>query len=292
MKLAAAAAVALAALSGSEAFSAPMSSHGLQLATGSGAFCKPGQPLTYMKRARSAAVGDMKMELLGKRYWLWNVSEWALDKFIALTQVVVFTLYGIIQRLFESPYDEQRLKAIRRRIAELRASREEQEPRNAVDMMDVVWEVGAADEKVASPMAAQTETKSQRIGSTGRSGPDSDGNIEAPTLDSRQAFGFTLVSVPLFLQAVSAIGDDVYLRACANASIWFVFLVVFVDWAAGSPGGIATQVKRVMPVEARKAINAVTPRSVYFTEEADRGRRGGAEGQLSRPPHTWRNGLW
>ena len=60
--------------------------------------------------------------------------------------MVVFTLYGIIQRLFESPYDEQRLKAIRRRIAELRASREEQEPRNAVDMMDVVWEVGAAGE--------------------------------------------------------------------------------------------------------------------------------------------------
>lgn len=87
MKLAAAAAVALAALPSSEAFSAPMSLHGLQLATGSGAFCKPGQPLTYMKRARSAAVGDMKMELLGKRYWLWNVSEWALDKFIALTQV-------------------------------------------------------------------------------------------------------------------------------------------------------------------------------------------------------------
>ena len=61
-----------------------------------------------------------------------------------LKQVVVFTLYGLVQRLFESPYDEDRLKAIRRRIAELRASREEQAPTNAVDMMDVVWEVGAA----------------------------------------------------------------------------------------------------------------------------------------------------
>jgi len=30
---------------------------------------------------------------------------------------------------------------------QLRASREAQEPRNALDMMDVVWEVGAADEK-------------------------------------------------------------------------------------------------------------------------------------------------
>ena len=69
-----------------------------------------------------------------------------LDRGVIAWQVVVFTLYGIIQRLFESPYDEQRLKAIRRRIAELRASREEQEPRNAVDMMDVVWEVGAAGE--------------------------------------------------------------------------------------------------------------------------------------------------
>lgn len=296
MRLAAAAAAvaALAAVPGSEAFAAPVSSHGLRLATTSGAFCKAGQPLSYIKRARtSAAAGDMRMELLGKRYWLWNVSEWALDKFIALTQVVVFTLYGLVQRLFESPYDEDRLKAIRRRIAELRASREEQAPTNAVDMMDVVWEVGAADEKVATPTSLQSESAvSQRIGSAGRPGPDEDGNIEAPTMDSRQAFGFTLVSLPLFLQFLSAVQDDVYLRACANASIWFVFLVVFVDWAAGSPGGVATQVKRIMPVEARKAINAVTPRSVYFTEEADRGRRGGGEGQLPRPPHTWRNGLW
>jgi hypothetical protein len=36
-------------------------------------------------------------------------------------QVVIFTLYGFIARLLESPYDESRLKAIRRRIAEVRA---------------------------------------------------------------------------------------------------------------------------------------------------------------------------
>ena len=96
MKFAAAAAATMAAFTavpGSEAFSAPVSVRGLRLATDSGAFCKAGQPLTYMKRARHAAVGDMKMELLGKRYWLWNVSEWALDKFIALTQVTGTVLY-------------------------------------------------------------------------------------------------------------------------------------------------------------------------------------------------------
>ena len=90
MRLASAAAAlaALAAVPGSEAFAAPISSQGLQLATASGAFCKAGRPLSIIKRARtSAAVGGMTMELLGKRYWLWNVSEWALDKFIALTQV-------------------------------------------------------------------------------------------------------------------------------------------------------------------------------------------------------------
>ena len=81
------------------------------------------------------------------RRYLRGALRWDRSEFWAcLKQVVVFTLYGLVQRLVDSPYDEDRLKAIRRRIAELRASREEQAPTNAIDMMDVVWEVGAAGE--------------------------------------------------------------------------------------------------------------------------------------------------
>jgi hypothetical protein len=142
----AAAFAALVALPESAAFTAP--AHSLALKTSQGAFCARSQPIGGMGVSRRAerreSVTALKMELLGKRYWMWNASEWMFDKFVALTQTVVFTLYGIITRLFESPYDEARLKAIRRRIAELRASREMSEPRNALDMMDVVWEVGAA----------------------------------------------------------------------------------------------------------------------------------------------------
>ena len=47
----------------------------------------------YARTTYARRVGDMKMELLGKRYWLWNVSEWALDKFIALTQVTWIVLH-------------------------------------------------------------------------------------------------------------------------------------------------------------------------------------------------------
>jgi len=46
-----------------------------------------------------------------------------------------------------------------------------------------------------------------------------------------------------------------------------------VDWAAGSPAGVATTVKRMLPVQVRKSVNFLNPRSVYFTEEGDRGRR-------------------
>jgi len=78
----------LAALPGSAAFSSSLPSHMLQLRTG--AFCKGPPPLNFLKRrVNTEGVAGFKMELLGKRYWMWNVSEWAFDKFIALTQVPV-----------------------------------------------------------------------------------------------------------------------------------------------------------------------------------------------------------
>lgn len=44
--------------------------------------------ISNMRRVkREPAVTALKMELLGKRFWLWNASEWAFDKFVALTQV-------------------------------------------------------------------------------------------------------------------------------------------------------------------------------------------------------------
>lgn len=293
-----AALAALAAIPEAAAFTAP--AHSLALKTSAGAFIARSQPVSGLGRRaeRRQSATALKMELLGKRYWMWNASEWMFDKFVALTQVVVFTLYGVITRLFESPYDEARLKAIRRRIAELRASREMSEPRNALDMMDVVWEVGAADEKLgaSTATAGSDENKplaseSSRIGSTGRT-LTPDGAVDAPTMDGRMAFSFALVSLPVLLEFLSYVSDDLYLRALGSASVWFVGLCVFVDWAAGSPGGVATQVKRVMPVTVRKTLNAFNPRTPYFTEEAEAGRRGGGEGLLTRPPNTESNGLW
>ena len=67
---------------------------------------------------------------------------------------------------------------------------------------------------------------------------------------------------------------------------------MFVDWAAGSPAGVATNVKKNLPVPVRRAFNAINPRTPFFTEEADAGRRGGGEGLLTRPPNTESNGLW
>ena len=78
----------MAALPGSAAFSSSLPSHMLQLRTG--AFCKGPPPLNFLKRrVNTEGVAGFKMELLGKRYWMWNVSEWAFDKFIALTQVPI-----------------------------------------------------------------------------------------------------------------------------------------------------------------------------------------------------------
>ncbi len=48
----------------------------------------------------------------------------------------------------------------------------------------------------------------------------------------------------------------------------------------------------MMPVSLRKSLNAFNPRTPYFTEEAEAGRRGGGEGLLTRPPNTESNGLW
>lgn len=277
MPLLAAAALAAIALPGGAAFMTP--SHSMQLrgaCTQPGAFCKAPPVISSMKRVRKApAVAALKMELIGKRFWLWNASEWMFDKFVALTQVVVFTLYGVIARLFESPYDEARLKAIRRRIAELRASREAQEPRNALDMMDVVWEVGAADGKDKSAKDSDLDSsamgrKSQRTGSTngGASrGLSDEGNINAPELNSRIAFGFSLVSFPILMQIASILSVDPYIKASADASIWLVLLVVFVDWAAGSPAGVATTVKRMLPVQVRKSVNFLNPRTTKEFEQ-------------------------
>ena len=60
--------------------------------------------------------------------------------------------------------------------------------------------------------------------------------------------------------------------------MWFAGLCIFVDWAAGSPSGIATQVKRWLPVSLRRALSPINPKSIFFTEEADQGRRGYYEG--------------
>lgn len=256
--VAAAAVAAVATLPGGAAFTTSVPSQRMQMMTNSGAFCKSAKPLNYVKNARrQEAVAGLKMELIGKRYWMWNVSEWAFDKFIALTQVVVFTLYGVFARLFESPYDEARLKAIRRRIAELRASREAQEPRNALDMMDVVWEVGAADEKLSSKV---TSNAADPLAASSTSGTQTSEDIEAPSLDSRSALSLSLIAIPAVAQSVALFNDDVYLQAVAHASVWVVFLMVFVDWAAGSPAGVATAVKRALPISVRKYLNTVSPR--------------------------------
>jgi hypothetical protein len=38
-------------------------------------------------------------------------------------------------------------------------------------------------------------------------------------------------------QGIGLVYDEPYYGAVANASIWFVFCIIFVDWAAGSPAG-------------------------------------------------------
>jgi len=297
---AAAAVLAIAALPGGTAFMQPVSSHGLRLNLASGAFCKGvSQPVSAMRRrsVRSNALASLSMELVGKRYWLWNTSEWLYDRLVALTQVVVFTLYGVLSRLFESPYDEARLKAIRRRIAELRASREAAEPRNALDMMDVVWEVSAADEKVSEPASTDAADKGTSLASSSvPAGGDDLSAVDAGEVNGREAAFFTIVAVPVVLQVLGMMEHDnpavPYFIAAANASVWFAALCIFVDWAAGSPSGIATQVKRWLPVSLRRALSPINPKSIFFTEEADQGRRGYYEGLLPRPPNTDNNGLW
>ncbi len=37
---------------------------------------------------------------------------------------------------------------------------------------------------------------------------------------------------------------------------------VFVDWAAGSPAGVATNVKKALPVQLRKTLNIINSKSV------------------------------
>ena len=92
-------------------------------------------------------LSRFKIDMLGKRYWLWKISEWCLDRILDLAQVVTIVICRILARMFESPYDESRLKAIRRRLTELQAS----EPGSSFSVMDVVWEVGAADEVMKAP---------------------------------------------------------------------------------------------------------------------------------------------
>ena len=183
----------------------------------------------------------------------------------------------------ESPYDEARLKAIRRRIAELRASREAAEPRNALDMMDVVWEVGAADEKVSKPASTDVADKGTSLASSSvPAGGDDLSAVDAGEVNGREAAFFTIVAVPVVLQVLGMMEHDnpavPYFIAAANASVWFAALCIFVDWAAGSPSGIATQVKRWLPVSLRRALSPINPKSIFFTEEADQGRRGYYEG--------------
>ena len=83
-------ALAAAAISEVAAFSA--APHSLRLASANGAFtAKNSPPLSSMKRTqRKSAAVNLSMELLGKRYWMWNASEWMFDKFVALTQVCTF----------------------------------------------------------------------------------------------------------------------------------------------------------------------------------------------------------
>lgn len=264
-----------------------------------------------MQRKQKAAIMGLKMELVGKRYWLWNLSEWCFDRIIALAQMVTFTAYGVLARLFESPYDESRLRAIRRRISEmkatteLRATKEAAEPKNALDMMDVVWEVGAADEKVKEPgseaeksedeeaSASAASAASKPSESTAATQPSMSSAMEYKEMSSRDALIFSLFSVPAILQGIGLVYDEPYYGAVANASIWFVFCIIFVDWAAGSPAGVATQVKKIMPVGLRSALAPLNPKGIFFTLEADKGRRAGFySGQLARPSLTENNGLW
>jgi hypothetical protein len=58
---------------------------------------------------------------------------------------------------------------------QLRASREAQEPRNALDMMDVVWEVGAADEKLSSKV---TSNAADPLAASSTSGTQTSEDIE------------------------------------------------------------------------------------------------------------------
>ena len=80
--------LAMAALPTSTGFMAPPSASSLQLQVANGAFCKASMPVAgMMQRKQKAAIMGLKMELVGKRYWLWNLSEWCFDRIIALAQV-------------------------------------------------------------------------------------------------------------------------------------------------------------------------------------------------------------
>ena len=211
--------VGMSALPGCTAFLPFFQSQGLTLSRTPGAFCsKCPEPCTYLKRRVSReGIAGFKMELLGKRYWMWNASEWLFDKFVELVQMVSLLLYRFISPFFESgPYDPARLKPIHRRLAEIRAKTTGQKG-GELDMMDVVWEVGAADEKFISPDSQDTFADSQ----------------DTPLVQkksSRYVFNFSILAIPAFIQAVSFINGDMYLKAVGSASVWLVVLAVFVDW--------------------------------------------------------------
>jgi hypothetical protein len=184
-----------------------------------GAFCSKGpEPRTYSKRRVSSdGIAGFKMELLGKRYWMWNASEWLFDKFVELVQLVSLLLYRFISPFFESgPYDPARLKPIHRRLAEVRAKTTGQKG-GELDMIDVVWEVGAADEKFISADSQDTFA-------------DSQDTTLVQKKSSRYVFNFSILAIPAFIQAVSFVSGDMYLKAVGSASVWLVVLAVFVDW--------------------------------------------------------------
>ena len=210
--------VGMSALPGCTAFSKTLTSQGLTLRT-PGAFCSKGpEPRTYSKRRVSReGIAGLKMELLGKRYWMWNASEWLFDKFVELVQLVSLLLYRFISPFFESgPYDPARLKPIHRRLAEIRAKTTGQKG-GELDMMDVVWEVGAADEKFISPDSQDTFA-------------DSHDTTLVQKKSSRYVFNFSILAIPALIQAVSFVSGDMYLKAVGSASVWLVVLAVFVDW--------------------------------------------------------------
>mmetsp|Transcript_44306 Transcript_44306/g.139801 ORF Transcript_44306/g.139801 Transcript_44306/m.139801 type:complete len:261 (+) Transcript_44306:261-1043(+) len=181
------------------------------------------------KRTRTNGL-QLRMEHIGRRYFLWRFAEWAFEKVMVFAQISITLVYNFIKRF-------QNSAQIDRRMYDLR--------------YPTYKSVKAASGTDKAHLASRAESSPQM---TPKASAPSLAGVEHSTNQGKTILSFVLLIFPIVTMFASMLVEERNIHVYAQSISWLCLCLLFVDFASGSSSGLTIFVRKRLPMSVRRLL--------------------------------------